>query len=444
MNVLLAGYASSSSSSEEEDDDAPRGDGRDRDRDRDRVRVGVPSSNEPPLPPPLPTSTTNANAKGRKLLSYASLLPPEVWERLVRGRVDVNESDEDSNDSGDDDGKGEGERNDEDCAGKGKQVEGKNLYRGRRAPASTTVATKGGELSWLLSDLNRHRPASAARTPAAVMTTPSTAVGTATKERLGASFVATTVKRTKSSKRSVPEEDEEEEDSEPPLPFPSTSSNPTDPLEGRERGNVRPSGNSQRSAVVAAPRVRDTMGQAALPLTWQAGQDNPHSYDTSSLPNSGAPSQSHPIPPNPVVPRSGAATVHSKKRSRQELERALRQGRMEDAVLHGTGGGDDPNGGGVSFLSLAQPPPDAHAIPSSEMYAAGSAPTVHGIRVAAAPMYDPKVGAAVVGTSHAGRGKNQIHHLMASAAQLELQRARQPESQSGKIHRANARQKYGW
>jgi hypothetical protein len=116
----------------------------------------------------------------------------------------------------------------------------------------------------------------------------------------------------------------------------------------------------------------------------------------------------------------------SRKRSRKEMERALRHGNL-DAVM------DDSQ-----FVSLEQSQPDSYT-PQPETYAVPQ----YGIRVAATAMYDPSQGAAVTGVKK-GRGKNQINHLMASAANLELQRARQGNSNIGKMHRANAKQKYGW
>ena len=68
------------------------------------------------------------------------------------------------------------------------------------------------------------------------------------------------------------------------------------------------------------------------------------------------------------------------------------------------------------------------------------------VRMAATPMYDASQGQAVVGTGAGGRGKNQINHLLASAANLELARARGMVAKPGgqNSHRANAKRKYGW
>ena len=142
---------------------------------------------------------------------------------------------------------------------------------------------------------------------------------------------------------------------------------------------------------------------------------------------------------------------NTKKRSRQELERALRQGNVH--VLQ------DPSlslAFQVDVHSLQQADPAEYA-PNSETAneEALRQSQQHGIRVGPTLMYDASTGAAekfVAGADGGprlkGRGKNQIHHVVAAAAQLEMQRARQnlpgASSSSGSTHRANAKAKYGW
>ena len=68
----------------------------------------------------------------------------------------------------------------------------------------------------------------------------------------------------------------------------------------------------------------------------------------------------------------------------------------------------------------------------------------HGVRVVPTTQYNVGTGssAASINISGKQRGKNQMNALLASAASLESQRARMPQSQQ--THRANARSKYGW
>eukprot|EP00977_Amphora_coffeiformis_P000065 scaffold15_cov204-Amphora_coffeaeformis.AAC.10 len=123
------------------------------------------------------------------------------------------------------------------------------------------------------------------------------------------------------------------------------------------------------------------------------------------------------------------------KRRRQEMERLLRQGQWDAAL--------DPSASAVSrVLEMDQP---QAFVPTDG--AAQNVDTTGLVRMAATPMYDPSQGQAVVGQAagSAGRGKNQINHLLASAANLELARARGMAAKPGQnSHRANAKRKYGW
>lgn len=162
--------------------------------------------------------------------------------------------------------------------------------------------------------------------------------------------------------------------------------------------------------VSAAPRV-----SAAPPPRQRMVQEEPQQLPPSAVPAY----QPH---AEPTAPPSH----QSRKRSRKDIERELRQGNF-DAVVDQS-----------SVVTIQQASPDSF-IPQPETYAVPQ----HGIKVATTAMYDPSQGAAVGGLNK-GRGKNQINHLMASAASLELQRARQGNSNIGKVQRANAKQKYGW
>ena len=114
----------------------------------------------------------------------------------------------------------------------------------------------------------------------------------------------------------------------------------------------------------------------------------------------------------------------NKKRSRKEMEKALRSGNFD--TLSGTN------------VQTLHNPSSAYAAP-----APGEAPR-HNVKVAPVRMYDTKAGTDVLGANISGKakGKNQVNHLMAAAAAFELkesQGAFKPKSQ-----KANAKRKYGW
>jgi hypothetical protein len=88
---------------------------------------------------------------------------------------------------------------------------------------------------------------------------------------------------------------------------------------------------------------------------------------------------------------------------------------------------------------MEQAKPDAY-VPKEETYAA----PMRGVKNVATQMYNPSAGTDVQAEMNMKvKGKNQINHLMASAAQLEMQQARQggPKVNS---QRAGAKRKYGW
>jgi hypothetical protein len=117
----------------------------------------------------------------------------------------------------------------------------------------------------------------------------------------------------------------------------------------------------------------------------------------------------------------------AKKRSRKEMEKALRSGNLsalessDMTTLEAEG-------------SVYVPQEETYAVPSSGA-----------VRMTSVRMYDPKAGSDVVQSDVTGkqRGKHQINQLLASAASLELQRARAVGG-GAKPKRADAKRKYGW
>ena len=116
----------------------------------------------------------------------------------------------------------------------------------------------------------------------------------------------------------------------------------------------------------------------------------------------------------------------AKKRSRKEMEKALRAGNLD--ALHGVATVE-------AEASVYVPQEETYRVVTSGI-----------TRVAPVGMYDPKAGSDVmqVGATGKQRGKHQINALLASAASLELQRARAIGTSGGKSKRADAKRKYGW
>lgn len=117
----------------------------------------------------------------------------------------------------------------------------------------------------------------------------------------------------------------------------------------------------------------------------------------------------------------------TRKRSRKEMERALRSGNMSAVDGHGNVQTFD------SQQHVYMPEDSATTAPNQGT----------GVRVAPVAMYDTKAGKDVLGANVSGkaRGKNQINYLMASAAAFEANQAQQAKAKS---HRADAKRKYGW
>lgn len=116
----------------------------------------------------------------------------------------------------------------------------------------------------------------------------------------------------------------------------------------------------------------------------------------------------------------------TKKRSRREIEKALRSGDLDSV-------GDSVNLYTIDGVSNVYTP-EQEAFTTQK----GS-----GVRIAPVAMYDTKAGKDVLGASVSGKakGKNQINYLMVSAAAFEANEAQKTKV---KTQRANAKRKYGW
>jgi hypothetical protein len=154
--------------------------------------------------------------------------------------------------------------------------------------------------------------------------------------------------------------------------------------------------------------------------------------------------------------------------SRKELERRLRRNNGNATVnindiWNDTGWTQTQQGVDPNLYAPCAPPPTSVATTSSAPYT---------VRNVATHMYDPSTGTTVpVANPHSiassssggggnttdgtilqkGKGKNQIHHLLAQAVKLERERSQQHNHASHttttsaiQLHRANAKRKYGW
>jgi hypothetical protein len=329
------------------------------------------------------TLTTKSQRKGRKILSLAAVLPQHILDQLTKSQVQ---------------GDGDNSSDEED------------EKRAATAKASTHSGARDQGISSFLSDLSAVRPSTGS-----VATGSKKKKSAPQRERMGAAFLqkSSVVVETENEVRDIHRKKEESYVEEPSMEQePSTEQEPSMEQEPSSTAppSTKPAASSFRRA--AAPSVRTK---------------NPAPVVTAAPV---APSQFSQPQHDEQPPPDDRATC---KRSRREMERALRRGDFSVALQ-----------GNEHVASVAQAQPDAYT-PEPETYAIPQ----HGIKVVPTAMYDPSAGQATAAAPGAskGRGKNQIHHLMASAATLELQRARglgPSGASAGKVHRANAKHKYGW
>jgi len=116
-----------------------------------------------------------------------------------------------------------------------------------------------------------------------------------------------------------------------------------------------------------------------------------------------------------------------RKRSHREITKALKRGDFATALATKD----------VTHVKAAES--TDYQLPTTGAYI-----HTHDIKLTSKSLYDPETGEM---KAKNGRGKNQIHHVLAQAAQLEedrLQRGLVGAAQNAKRYRANAKQKYGW
>ena len=370
------------------------------------------------------TDASASSRKGRKILSLASVLPQHILDQLTKSQVQGDQlSDDDDNAGGDDN----------------------NASRVKTTTSATTTQLQAQQkgLSSFLSDLHNVAPTGAATSaqPALRQNPPLSTTQASSKkatlsnkrQRMGEAFLqSTTTTATVSSKNAVRDIHAEVVEVQHKTTAAATNT-----------GVIGVTNKLKDPPPPAAATVPPSFVAAAPFLPAVAAPPHPHQEAPRPATDS-----AYPLPPETTAPPTTSSVDHrssSRKRSRRELQRALRQG---DLSALPDSNNDNEYG---QIAMLQQQAPNAHV--PAETYAPPL--TSHGIRVAPTAMYDPHAGQAVVvgattteqtkgGGGRMLRGKNQIHQLMASAAQLELQRARAPTSSSSSSHRANAKTKYGW
>jgi hypothetical protein len=175
-----------------------------------------------------------------------------------------------------------------------------------------------------------------------------------------------------------------------------------------------------RSKVIvsAAPPVADSINE-------------PSETEAPIAPLNPAPLPTPPEPPA-VATTAPPKAEQTQKRSKKEMERALRRGQITEVLPDTTTTIDATN---------------QHEFRLPDPIAANHHPDgIPSVKNAVTVMYDPSVGAAVSGKMGKS-GKNQINQLLKSAVALERQRAEQQQIShvsSANTHRANAKRKYGW
>ena len=367
------------------------------------------------------------NPKGRKILSLASVLPQHIFDQLTKSQVQGDVSDDEEDDT------------------INAMITTKGAPKIRNAPPKSELQVQKEGISSLLLDLQQAAPTASCSGSSTTPTfsskpAPPSKPQKQKQERMGAAFLQSTIvveTKTTSNNNTVRDiHAEEEADTNVISVSAAADSHLLKPAPAAAAA-AAPTAVARDPQVATAPtftRVNPVPGMmpraAAPPIQLSTSSSTAAAAAAGGGGGGAPPSLAYSAPPASEPATMADDRAPPRKRMRKEMERALRQGNLAAALE------SDAN----FSASLQQAPPDAY-VPEPETYAVPQ----HGIKVVPTAMYDPSAGQAVQGASDKGRGKNQIHHLMASAASLELQRARGLGGNAGgKAHRANAKQKYGW
>jgi hypothetical protein len=338
--------------------------------------------------------------KGKKILGLASVLPQEIIDRWMKHDLESSGSSSDDNDH-------------------------KNDHSNRIS--NTKPTPRNPQIVSLLSDLQKNRPAGQQQQyhpqPQALslrIIHPPKNTATKSIDRIGSAFVqktTTTVSSVQKSGvgnivRNIHDEEREQQQQQQ--------------QEGNDNDtNVRMDQNPSKKTLDPNPTLyRSKVIVSAAPSI--ATVENSHIPESE---------------PAAVVVASRVATPpkeaeHTQqKRSKKEMERALRRGQITDVVPDTTTAIDAAN-------------PHEFRLAANHPFSSSSSDGIlqPSVKNAVTVMYDPSAGAAVSGKMGKS-GKNQINQLLKSAVALERQRAEQQQIShvsSTNTHRANAKRKYGW
>ena len=360
--------------------------------------------------------TAVKNKKGRKLISLQNVLPPHILEQLTKAVPD------------DSDDEGPGSEMTKNMKTKNKGAKGDKAKSSRPAKEGGGAAQSQDEgLVSFLADL------SSAETAAPMLKF----VSGAAKSNTGTNNTQKKQERPTGSTRLGED-----------LIMVETVSTVDDPEINDPHGNTdkRTDENKSKNAGresecrTKEPTRSSRVGRVSVPAPRRLGVPRPRMSAAPPVSSSLTdPVRTEPMPKYPSFDQNPSEishvshntnnTVASKKRSRKEMQKALRSGDFGKLdTVHG-------------IQTIQREAHQGTYVPTEESTATSGT----GIRVANVAMYNTKSGVEEVGTdvSDKAKGKNQINHLMASAASFEANQ-QLTHSQRLKTNRASAKRKYGW
>lgn len=392
------------------------------------------------------SASSSSSRKGKRLLKLQAVLPETIWNQLSNGNLQKDSDDEDSEEE-DKKRTGKSRKREKPSGSKASQNPGDksdltNLLQALPMSKTDTGIGGGGiTAKTILQDSDDFSNTVIGSTKNTNTSSSSTTDTNSSFVPLGAAFLTTTVETVRKKKsgpsavrdihgasssvavETVNEDDgnDSDEDHEPdrdhiaertaPIQKPSSGHASVASASSVRRPGM--SSTSRTSGGFARPRM------AAPPVA------------ASRYPQQ--PQPSYPLPPgvtpyassmaaNPPQSRSGGG----KKSRIREMERMLRQGNLDgvtsDIHLEGQ-------------ANVYQAPQELQ----QQSYQS------HGVRMVPTAQYNAGMGGMTASTKVSGkqRGKNQMNALLSNAVSLEAERARNPLPQQ-KVHRANAKRKYGW
>lgn len=431
----LNGYGSSSSS--DDDDMAKPVEEQKRREDADFYGANTAIKNPPALAATASSKKPPDARRGKKILSLASVLPRHILERWTN--ADWDDDDDDSDDEGKQQQPSRRNKTNEDTS------------KSAAAPPHRTNP-KSTEIASLLRDLQKVTPLERGTAAAAVVLrqginrspqkgAAAAPESTSSRDRMGdsnnkhpeplgsafiTSVVVTTNKASTTNDSVVrdihggaqpydPQNSPVALDDKYPAAAPPQAPQPS--FFGVESDN-QPRKSASR-IINAAPRIPHQPNSSADPMPSNASGEPLQPSSPQHLPTE--------------EKNRGVAGPSRSKRSRQEMERALREGRVAQVV-------DEQAWRMTHHVESVDPtaytPPPVPAV----------ATTTTKLRNVPLPRYDPALGSTTT-TTTGGHRNNPIQQLLSQAVQLEQQRLQQSSTGTTtnvKLHRVNAKRKYGW